>query len=119
MQRIVLDTGIGRPKHRALKQSGPQDPRSVPTSPDGKSLEVSGNVGKVWKCREIRIMKIISFFYVLANLAILRPFSEGSPVRKGLEMPLLSVGDASGGGTSVRGIPIREPVLWQNVSPQL
>ena len=49
----------------------------------GKCRESSGNVGK---CREIRIMKIIDFS-ILADLAILRPFSEGSPVGKGLEMP--------------------------------
>ena len=51
------------------------------------------NVGKcpellriVGKCLEIRVMKIIDFS-TLANLVILRPFSERSPVRKCLEMP--------------------------------
>ena len=59
--------------------------------PVGKCREMSGNVRK---SRELS-GKVIDFS-IMVNLAILRPFSEGSPNRKSLEM-LWNVGDASGG----------------------
>lgn len=60
----------------------------------GNSQELSGNCremsGNVEKSREM------SGNQNYENLAILRPFSDGSPVRKYLEM-LCKFGDASGG----------------------
>ena len=78
-----------------LPEASPTSSRHPPTRWDNLGNvgtgKVSGKVGKFGKCREmlvnvgkfreIRIMTII-YFSIIVNFAILRPFSEGSPVRK-------------------------------------